>query len=64
MDEAIQVTCHRRSGTWQVSVPGTPALALAAERLEDIPRLVRRALADLRQLDPAELRVVLDVRGD
>jgi hypothetical protein len=64
MDDAIQVTCQRRSGTWQVSVPGVPALAFAAERLEDIPRLVRRALAELRQLDPADLRVVLDVRGD
>jgi hypothetical protein len=64
MDDAIQVTCQRRSGTWQVSVPGAPALSLAAERLEDIPRLVRRALAELRNLDPADLRVVLDVRGD
>jgi hypothetical protein len=64
MDEAIQVTCQRRSGAWQVSVPGLPDGSVAAERLEDVPRVVRRVLAEHRQVNPSELRVVLDVRSD
>jgi hypothetical protein len=57
------VTCRRLSGAWEVKVPDVPDLSLLVDRLEDVPRAAREAIARGTQLDEASVRVLLDVRG-
>jgi hypothetical protein len=57
------VTCRRRSGRWEISVPDLPDLALVVDRLEDVPDAARVAIAHGSQLDEGSVRVVLDVHG-
>jgi hypothetical protein len=62
-ETAFTVTCRRRSGQWEISVPDVPDLALVIDRLEDVPEAVRVAIARNAQLDAASVRVLLDVHG-
>ncbi|MBV9293665.1 MAG: hypothetical protein JO222_14565 [Frankiales bacterium] len=62
-ESAVEVVCRRRSGHWEISVPDVPDLALKVDRLEDVPSVVRRAIATTQDSPDDAVRVLLDVRG-
>jgi hypothetical protein len=62
-EPAFTVTCRRRAGQWEITVPDVPDLALVVDRLEDVPDAARAAIASGAHLDQDSVRVLLDVRG-
>jgi hypothetical protein len=60
---AFTVTCRRRAGHWEITVPDVPDLALVVGRLEDVPEAARTAIARGVDLDQDSVQVLLDVRG-
>jgi hypothetical protein len=61
-EQALEVTCRRRSGHWEVTIPDGRGEPLLVERLEDVPHAVQVALAGAAG-EPSMVRVLLDVHG-
>ncbi|MDQ1705062.1 MAG: hypothetical protein QOF18_1428 [Frankiaceae bacterium] len=62
-EPTFTVTCRRRAGQWEITVPDVPDLALVVDRLEDVPEAARVAIARGADLALDTVQVLLDVRG-